>query len=116
MSKILYIRIYDEYYIGVEDSDSSEFNRLDTLVSAIKPDYVCRVLESIIPLWFKGKYYSTAVNYYAVMERAKVDSTQYIDAINRLERFGVLVKEKKRVYILGEGYYITTQKELNNDK
>ena len=110
MSKVLYIRIYNKYYIGVEDK-----SKLDRLVSAIEPNYVCRVLEAIIPLWFKGKYYSTAVNYYEAMEKANVDSIHYIEAINRLEKFGILVKEKRRVYTLGEEFYITTQDKINNE-
>ncbi len=112
--KVLFIRIDDEYYIGFASNKDTEFPMLKVLVEATKPNNINKVLEAIVPLWFKGKYYSTPKNYYRVLEKANVSPSEYVEAINRLIEFGILVKDKnrERVYILGKDFYIMTQSEI----
>jgi len=113
--KVAYIRINDKYYIGFKSEKDSNFKLLDLLVNAIQSDSsVSKVLEAMVSKWFKGKYYSTPKNYYGVLKQADVDPTEYWKALNVLLDNGILKEERNRVYVLGEGFYIASQKEIDN--
>jgi hypothetical protein len=113
--KVAYIRINDRYYIGFKSEKDGNFKVLDLLVNAIQSNSsVSKVLEAIVSKWFKGKYYSTPKNYYSVLKQAGVNSTEYLKALNVLLDNGILKEEENRVYVLGKGFYIASQKEINN--